>query len=85
MQKVQDLFNTFHKNLRFTVDRFRNKEPHFLDIKVSAQDLAIYRKNTYTKQYVHYGSFNPRNYKISWIRSLVTTAKRIYNANLLSG
>ena len=56
IQLVQDMFNSFHKNLRFTVDRFENEVPHFLDIEMSAQDLTIYRKNTHTGQYVHYGS-----------------------------
>ena len=84
IQLVQDMFNSFHENLRFTVDRFENEVPHFLDIKMSAQGLTIYRKNTHTGQYVHYDSFTPWNYKISWIRSLVTRAKRICSVNLLT-
>ena len=39
--------------------------------------------NTDTGQYVRSDSFNPRNYKISWIRSLVTRTKRICTVNLL--
>ena len=50
------MFNSFHKNLSITVDRFENELPHFLDIKISAQGLAIYRKNTHTGQYVYYDS-----------------------------
>ena len=37
IQLVQNLVNSFHKNLRFTVDRFENKVRHFLDIKMSAK------------------------------------------------
>ena len=37
------MFNSFHKNSRFTVDRFENEVPHFLDIKLSAQGLTNYR------------------------------------------
>ena len=48
INSVQDMFNSFHDNLRFTVDRFENEVPHFLDIKMSAQGLTIYRKNTHT-------------------------------------
>ena len=84
IQLVQDLFNSFHENLRFTVDRFEQELPHFLDIKMSAQSLTIYCKNTYVGQYVHNDSFTPWNNKISWIRSLVTIAKRICNVNLLT-
>ena len=82
MQLVKNLFNSFHKNLRFTVDLFDNEVPHLLDIKMSAQGLTIYRKNTHTGQYVHYDSFTPWNYKISLIRSLVTRAKRICSVNM---
>ena len=83
IQLVQNLINSFHKNLRVTVDRFENEMPHFLDIKMSAQGLIIYRKNTHTGQYVHYDSFTPLNYEMSWIRSLVRRAKRICSVNLL--
>ena len=51
---------------------------------MSAQGLTIYRKNTHTGQYVYYDSCTPWNYKISWIRSLVTRAKRICSVNLLT-
>ena len=50
IQFVQDLFKNFHKNIHFTVDNFKIEVPHFLDIKMSAQGLAIYRKNTHTGQ-----------------------------------
>ena len=46
IQLVQDLFNSFHKNIRFTF----YEVSHFLDIKMSAQGLTIYRKNTNTGQ-----------------------------------
>ena len=84
IQLVQKLFNSFHKNLHFTNDRFKNEVSHLLDIKImSAQVLTIYRKKNHTGQYVHYDSFTPRNCKISWICSLVTRAKRICSVNLL--
>ena len=77
------MFNSFHENLRFTVNRFENEVSHFLDIKMSAQVLTIYHKNTHTGQYVHYDSFSPWNYKISWIRSLVIRTKHICSVNIL--
>ena len=57
--------------------------PHFLNIKMSAQVLTIYRRNTHAGQYVLYRSFTRWNYNISWIRSLVTRTKRIFNVNLI--
>ena len=83
IQLVQDMFNSFHENLRFTVDRFENEVPHFLDIKMSAQGLKIYRRNTHTGQYVCYDSFTRWHCNISWIRSLVTRTKCICSVNLL--
>ena len=78
------MFNSFHVNQDFTVDKFENEVPHYLDIKMSAQGLTVYPKNTHSgQQYVHYDSFTPWNYKISWIRCLVTRAKRICSVNLL--
>ena len=83
IQLIQDLFNSFYENLRFTVDIFKNEVPHFLDIKLSTQGLKIYCKNIHTGQYVHYDSFTSWNYKTSQIRSLVTRVKRICSINLL--
>ena len=77
------MLNSFHENLRFIVDRFGNEVPNFLDIKMPSQDLTIYRKNIHTGQYVNYDSFTPWNFRISWIHSLVTRAKRIFSVNLL--
>ena len=73
------MFNSFYKYIGFTVDRFENEVPHFLISK----GFTIHHKNTHTGQYVHYGSFTSWNYKISWIRSLITKAKRICSVNLL--
>ena len=33
-QQVLNKFNTFHKNLQFTVDTFENKTPHFFDLNI---------------------------------------------------
>ena len=62
IELVQDLFDSFHENLRFTGDRSKNEVPHFLDLKMSAQGLTICRKNTHTGDYVHFDSFIPWNY-----------------------
>ena len=51
------MLKSFHENLRFTVDRFENEVPHFLDIEMSEQGLTVYCKNIHTGQYVYYDSF----------------------------
>ena len=57
--QLVDLFNSFHEILRFIVDRLENEMSDFLNIKMSSQCLAVYRKTTHTGQYVHYVNFVP--------------------------
>ena len=57
--------------------------PHFLDIEISPAGLSIFRKNTFTGQYINFTSYVPWRYKCSWIKSLVYRAKRICSPNLL--
>ena len=56
--------NFFCKNLTFTVDRFENETPHFLDIFINENLTSIFRKSTHTGQYTHLTSFEPWKYKI---------------------
>ena len=78
-------FNAFDKtkNLRFTVDRFENCNPHFLDLEICPDGLSIFRKNTFTGQYTNAESFAPWHRKTAWIRSLVNRAKRICSKSKL--
>ena len=50
---------------------------------MSTQGLTLYQTNTHTEQYVHYDSFIPWNYKITWICSLFTRPNSICCVNLL--
>ena len=34
IEKILKVFNSFHNNLRFTVDKFENEDAHFLDLKI---------------------------------------------------
>ena len=76
-------FNSFHKNIEFTVDRFDDCVPHFLDLEIHPDGISIFRKETHTAQFVHFNSFTKWNHKIAWIRSLVTRAKRLCSQNKL--
>ena len=51
---------------------------------MSPDGLQIYRKESNTGQYVSFDSYVPWNYKISWIRSLTSRAKKICDDNTLS-
>ena len=50
IDKVLQAFNGFDKNLKFTVDKFENETPHFLDLEICANGLTFFRKNTHTGQ-----------------------------------
>ena len=80
---VLNIFNSFHDNLKVTIDTFENCPPHFLDIEICPNGLRIYHKHTQTGQYVSFDSFTLWKWKVSWIRSLVTRAKRICSENYL--
>ena len=74
---IMKTVNKFDKNLKFTIDTFEDCVPHFLDIKICPNGLGIFHKNTQTGQYVNIESFTLWKWKILWIRSLLTRAKRI--------
>ena len=77
INNVHSAFNKFDPNLKFTVDGFENTTPHFLDININQSVLSIYKKPTNTGLYVNFNSFVPWQFRISWLRSLVSRASRI--------
>ena len=81
---IHSLLNNFDKNLKFTVDTFTDDVPHFLDLRLNNDDLSIYRKPTNTGVYIHHSSYTPWKFRISWINSLITRAKRICEEPYLS-
>ena len=46
IDKALQAFNGFDKNLKFTVDKFENETPHFLDLEICPNGLNVFRKNT---------------------------------------
>ena len=83
IDEILHKFNSFHRNLEFTVDRFDDCIPHFLDLEMHPDGISIYRKETHTAQFVHYDSFIKWNNKVAWIRSLTSRAIRLCSANKL--
>ena len=63
-------FNSFDKNLNFTVDKFENGKVHFLDLEISESGIDAFRKTTHTGQYTNFHSFEPWSRKTAWIKSL---------------
>ena len=81
---ILEQFNRFHNNIEFTVDRFDDCIPHFLDLEINHVGFSIYRKDTHTSQFMHFDNFIKWNHKVAWIRSLTSTAKRLCSHNKLS-
>ncbi len=55
---VLNKFNSFDKNLNFTVDTFENGKVHFLDLEITSSGIDVFRKPTHTSQYSHFDSFD---------------------------
>ena len=78
---VLNQFNSFDKNLKFTINTFENSGPHFLDIEICPNGLAISHEQTQPGQYVHITSYTLWRWKTSWIRSLVIRGKKTCSPN----
>ena len=75
--RIQQVLNKFDKNIRFTVDKFDDVVPHFLDLELSDDGIALYTKLTNTGVYVNYNSNVTWAFRASWIKSLTTLAENI--------
>ena len=71
----QDLnkLNSFHKNLRFTVDtQFLGHKVHFLDLLINKNLTDLYYKETHTgRGYSKFFSFTPWRLNTAWAKSFV--------------
>ena len=68
---ISDMLNSFHKNLKFTMDRFEVNNVHFFDITIDKTDTGLYYRPTRIGQY---SDFNCS--LSSWIKSFYHRAKR---------
>ena len=84
VKEIQNAFNSFDKNLKFTVDDFQNSNPHFLDLEICPNGLKIFRKDTHTGQYVNIDSCTTWKWKTAWIRSLSDRAFKLCSKSNLS-
>ena len=75
--RIHQALNKLDKNLRFTVDKFDDDMPHFLDLELRDDGIALYTKPTKTGLYVNYNSNVTWAFKVSWIKNLTTSAKNI--------
>ena len=77
MKYTFDKFNSFHKNLKFKMERFEDKNMHFLDTTINI-DTDLYYKPTHTGKYSDFTCIFFWNYKTLWIKSLYYCARKIF-------
>ena len=79
--------NSLHPSLRFTFEKECNRTLPFLDVLVEKNDhefvTSIYRKPTFTGQYIHWNSFCPMKRKTNLISTLVHRALVICSKSTL--
>ena len=84
----EEKLNLLHPALKFTVEKEQNNYLHFLDVVVEKEDTgfltSIYRKPTFTGQYIRWNSFSPKTRKISLIKTLVHRALMICSKTKLA-
>ena len=78
--RIHQALNKFDKNLRFTVNKFDDVVPHFIDLELRDYGIALYTKPANTGLYVDYNSNFPWAFRVSWIKSLTARAKNICSA-----
>ena len=81
--EIFNKFNTFDKNIQFTIDTFPDNAIHFLDILTSPDNTDVYYKSTHTGQYTHYSSFEPFFRKTAWVKSLFHRASKLCSTSQL--
>ena len=71
----QEKLNLLHPALKFTIEKEQTNSLNFLDVLVEKEGTvfltSIYRKPTFTGQYIRWNSFSPKTRKISLINILV--------------
>ena len=70
----QEKLTLLYTALKFTIEKEQNNSLNFLDVLVEKEGtgflISIYRKPTFTGQYIRWNSFSPKARKISLIKTL---------------
>ena len=78
INKVLETLNSYHTNIKFTIEIESENKISFLDVLLirsnSLISTKVYRKNTNTDIYTNWKSFPPNNWKWRTLKTLVTRA-----------
>ena len=65
--------NLLHPALRFTVEKVQNNSLNFLDVLVEKEGTgfltSVYRKPTFTGQYIRWNSFSSKQVRLALLKS----------------
>ena len=77
INKVIETLNSYHTNIKFTIEIETENKISFLDVLLilnnSLISTKVYRKNTNTDIYINWKSFSPNNRIWETIKALVTS------------
>ena len=80
--------NDLHSSLQFTFEKEKNNFLPFLDVHVEhtkgSSESKVYRKPTFTSQYLRWESFTPIKRKASLVSTLVHCALKICSKSKLT-
>ena len=80
-------FNNMHANLKFTIENAVDSKLSFLDILVHQETqhfyTSIYRKTTYTGDYIPFNSYSPIKQKLNLISCLTYRVIKICSEKLV--
>ena len=86
-QKFLNCLNSLHPSLKFTNEIETNNSLPFLDVLVTKSDNkfipSVYRKPTFTGQYIHWNFFGPKQRKTNLIDTLTHRALKICSKSTL--
>ena len=78
INKVLQTLNSYHINIKFTIEIETENKISFLDVLLirnnSMISTKVFRKNTNTDIYINWKSFAPNNWKWGTLKTLVTRA-----------
>ena len=89
IENFLSLFNTLHPNIVFTCEYEHENKLPFLDVLIirnadGTMSRSVYRKPTWTGQYLNFSSFSPIQHKRALVRSLAHRARQICTPDTLS-
>ena len=82
------ILNDLHPSIRFTCEHEQANKLPFLDVLVEKSSqgtvTSVYRKPTFTGQYIMFDSYCSYQYKVNLVRNLVDRANRICSSSKLA-